>query len=298
MGSWCGQRLFWNSSVRAERDGKRLTTIVKNTIKIEVVVSDGRELEPSYENQLALGASWRHPIVRSRSGARAAAWESLRLTSDAPAAKRASCSKIPRRRACHRRRTIPAPHRGGPHSPRLRLGLLEATRRLVFMREQDDAEDTHFRRSPAAPGRKSPRSAGPPTFAFRRGLGSLRSSSLTCESILSHDFFGKARPRRCRRPRHRRIGRGPPARRVGRPHHPPGRAADPCGAGGLPRPGPRPGPAAAGRPGVDRHRHRLPRLVDLGRCAACRRPRAGEVNDGGTAGERKGRGHRQQGALG
>jgi len=35
--------------------------------------------------------------------ARADAGESLRLTSYVQSAKRASCSKIPRRRACHRR---------------------------------------------------------------------------------------------------------------------------------------------------------------------------------------------------
>ena len=76
------------------------------------------------------------PIVRSRSEARADAGESLRLTSNAPSAKRASCSKIPRRLACHRRRTKPAPHRCHPHSPRSRLGLLVGGHTLPIVRSR------------------------------------------------------------------------------------------------------------------------------------------------------------------
>ena len=55
--------------------------------------------------------------------ARADAGESLRLTSNAQSAKWASCSKIPRRRACHPRRTNPVSIQRHPYSPRSRLGL-------------------------------------------------------------------------------------------------------------------------------------------------------------------------------
>ena len=88
---------------------------------------------------LALGASCReaHSPDREEPGvARADAGESLRLTSNAPSAKRVSCSKIPRRRACHRRRTNPAPHRCHPHSPRSRLGLLVGRHTLPIVRSR------------------------------------------------------------------------------------------------------------------------------------------------------------------
>ena len=88
---------------------------------------------------LALGPSWREarsPDREEPGVARADAGESLRLTSNAPSAKRASCSKIPRRRACYRRRTIPAPSQCHPYSPRSRLGLLEGRHALPIVRSR------------------------------------------------------------------------------------------------------------------------------------------------------------------
>jgi transcription elongation GreA/GreB family factor len=92
-----------------------------------------------------LGPVRRKP--RSRSVARAEAGESLRLTSDSQSAKQASCSKIPRIRACHRRlRDTTSP----PARPRIRSsrpfsrrsrrlaqsGLADARRRLGPVRRK------------------------------------------------------------------------------------------------------------------------------------------------------------------
>ena len=85
----------------------------------------GAGLLPAFP-ALALGASCRAAYAPDREEpgvARADAGESLRLTSNAQSAKWASCSKIPRRRACHPRRTNPVSIQRHPYSPRSRLGL-------------------------------------------------------------------------------------------------------------------------------------------------------------------------------
>ena len=103
------------------------------------------------------GYSTRLPIVRSRSEARAEAGASLRLTNDAQSAKRASCSKIPRRRACHRRRTNPVLFRCDPHSPRSRLGLPDGRQggRRTLEERLIAKVITRRSRSRGRPGRRS-----------------------------------------------------------------------------------------------------------------------------------------------
>ena len=96
-----------------------------------------------------MGSPSQNPDREEPGVARAEAGESLRLTGDPQSATRASCSKIPRRRACHTRRTIPAPPRCDPYSPRLRLGLPDGTQRPRWVHSNPDREEPGVARAEA-----------------------------------------------------------------------------------------------------------------------------------------------------